>query len=161
MLSSHKKRIISAAFLIGMFSSAYAETTALPYVDTLEDDNNYCHVHTWHKVSTNDGQWTGKLVLINQAGSFVNEQCEPITEFEIDPDKPFKFGMQFEEGADFNFAYSLSMIHMDSSAKKKPICHYFISAMGPGIPQIIPLWINNPLFCNVMKSKNKTDFFVG
>ena len=151
------KKTIIPVFAALMMSSTGIQAQTIAQAD----NNNLCGAHTWHQVSTPQGDWSARLLVVNQQGSFVNEQCEEITEFNIRPGEPFTFGMRFGDEADFNFAYSLTLVHQDSKAIKKPICHYFVSAMGPGVPQIIPSWINNPSFCNVLKEKLKTDFAVG
>ena len=94
--------------------------------------------HTWHTVSTASGTWEAKLQMLNQGGSFVTREGALINDFAISPSHSQDYGFIFDDGDDFDVAYSLTMVEKSSNALlfKSKACVYVITASGPAKPDI-------------------------
>jgi hypothetical protein len=95
--------------------------------------------HTWHTVSTSDGAWHARLQMINEGGSFVARDGSALTTFAINPNLSQDFGFIFDADADFNVAYTLTLVQDEPKNAKSfssKACVYVITASGPAKPDI-------------------------
>lgn len=93
-------------------------------------------IHTWHTVSATHGSWQGKLYMINENGHFANREGNQIKDFTVQKDQSFDYGFSFEKGADFDIAYTLTLVEKTSAAFVSKACVYVITAEGPAKPDI-------------------------
>lgn len=94
--------------------------------------------HTWHTVRAENGTWDAKLQMLNQGGSFVTRDGVSLNNFTINPAKTLDYGFIFYDGADFDVAYTLTMIERNSDNLRfqSKTCVYLITASGPAKPDI-------------------------
>lgn len=95
--------------------------------------------HTWHTVSAHNGSWYGRLQMINQGGLFVGRDNAQLVTFTISPNKTQDFGFIFDQNANFDVAYTLTLTQEKSKnlmmfASKA--CVFVITASGPAKPDI-------------------------
>ncbi|CAE7431716.1 ANKRD17, partial [Symbiodinium sp. CCMP2456] len=69
-------------------------------------------VHTWHTVTAMRGIWKAELSGINEgsAAEFYSHNCSSLSTFEIEPAANTSFGFEFGPGADFDIAYTLTVV---------------------------------------------------
>lgn len=96
--------------------------------------------HTWHNVNASNGVWHGQLQVINEKGSFVGpDGMTPISEFLISPDKPQKYGFDFDLRDDFDVAYTVTLTQKAASSDTNftsKTCVFVVTAKGPADPDI-------------------------
>ena len=93
--------------------------------------------HTWHTVSTTSGTWNAKLRMINEGGSFVNRSGSSMNDFTVDANTPAEYGFTFDQGDDFDVAYTLTLTAKPSTtAFVSKTCVYVVTAKGPANPDI-------------------------
>lgn len=96
-------------------------------------------VHTWHTIRALDGNWTGKLQMLNEGGAFVTREKAPLTNFTITSDHAQDYGFIFDAGDDFDVAYTLTLKETKLAAMPQFVsktCVYVITAKGPAQPDI-------------------------
>lgn len=99
--------------------------------------------HTWHVISSTNGEWHGNLRMINEIGSFVGEDgVSSIDSFSVSTQKPLKYGFIFDPSDDFDVTYTLTMTQDDVKAFTSKACVYVITAKGPAMPDIRPVSYN-------------------
>ena len=94
--------------------------------------------HTWHTVTAASGTWDAKLQMLNQGGSFVTHDGLVVNGFSISPTHTQDYGFIFNNGDDFDVAYTLTMIEKSAHALRfqSKTCVYVITASGPAKPDI-------------------------
>ena len=117
------KILILTCSLLGIFyiPSTFSQTTP---------------VHTWHTVSTTEGTWHAKLQNLNQESYFVDRAGASINQFVIHPNRSQDYGFGFYPGADFNIAYTLTIIEESTFNFSSKACVYVITASAPATPDI-------------------------
>ena len=95
-------------------------------------------IHTWHNVSSKEGQWKIVLQPINQYAIFTDLSCNVITNATITDAIPLVYGFGFSKDADFNIAYTLTAIKQEPGFESKA-CVFVITANGPAQPDITPI----------------------
>ncbi|KTD34786.1 hypothetical protein Lmor_1319 [Legionella moravica] len=99
----------------------------------------YCPgIHTWHNVTSKDGQWKLTLQSISQEGSFSDSLCNSIHSTELGPESVFIYGFGFPKDADFDIAYTLTAVKQAPSFESRA-CVFVITAKGPAQPDITAL----------------------
>lgn len=95
--------------------------------------------HTWHNVSSTNGTWQASLQMINQDGYFVGRDTISASNFTISQNKSFDYGFGFNVGADFDIAYSLTLVQQRPQTARQftsKACVYVITASGPARPDV-------------------------
>lgn len=96
-------------------------------------------IHTWHDITTTNGQWLGRLVIASsqQAGFFADRDGNkkgPIYDFTLSNDKTFVYGFGFDVGGtDFDVSYTLTLYQQNFASKA---CVFNVSAKGPAMPDV-------------------------
>ena len=111
-------------------------TSALIFISNLALANP---VHTWHHVSTTEGVWDARLQMINEGGMFVTKDGSTLTDFTVTSSTPMEYGFAFDEGDDFNVAYTLTLTQRDTGVFRRfsnKACVFVITAAGPAQPDI-------------------------
>lgn len=95
-------------------------------------------VHTWHTITSDNGDWQGKLQMINQGGDFVTPQGNLLHAFNISPTTHQDYGFSFNRGDDFDVAYTLTLTQKNNSDNffQSKACVYVVTASGPAKPDI-------------------------
>ncbi|WP_298627468.1 hypothetical protein [uncultured Legionella sp.] len=95
-------------------------------------------IHTWHNVTSTDGQWSLTLQPINQQGVFTDSSCNTLRTATLSSDAAFIYGFGFPADADFDIAYTLTAVKKETSFESKA-CVFVITARGPAQPDIAAL----------------------
>lgn len=99
-------------------------------------------VHTWHKITAASGSWNASLRMISQEGFFVARDGTRLSDFVVEPNKPFEYGFGFPNTVNFDLAYTLTLTEQFKDSRRyfqSKACVYVISAKGPGNPDITAL----------------------
>ena len=92
--------------------------------------------HIWQTVSATQGNWQGKLQMINQGGYFVNCEGNQINQFSINKGQSFDFGFSFDKGDNFDVAYVLTLVLKTPPAFVSKACVFVITASAPAQPDV-------------------------
>ncbi|MGM9452850.1 hypothetical protein ACTAZI_05870 [Legionella bozemanae] len=98
---------------------------------------SYCPVHTWHNVSSLNGEWEVNLRMINEDGLLVDQSCQPINRVRISTANPLTYGFGFKEDATFDIAYTVTVVQSTEGARfESKTCVFVVTANGPAQPDI-------------------------
>jgi len=103
---------------------------------------NSCGIHTWHNVIANQGSWKVTLQIINQQEHawFTDQNCVKINSLTVSPTNTPKFGFGFDGQADFDVAYTLTMVQDKNSSIPQfnsKACVFIVTAKGPAKPDVV------------------------
>lgn len=122
---------------------------------------NEATAYTWHTVRTSAGEWTANIGMINEAGFFVNRKGERINSFLIDANHSYDFGFGFDDNADFNIAYSLTVVQNEKVKQfTSKACVFIITATAPAKPDIKTMSYNGAKCDSVTVPHQGVDFNV-
>lgn len=96
---------------------------------------NACPVHTLHRVSSTQGAWQARLSIISESGEFVDQDCREINDFDIAPERDYRFGLKVTDSNTFDMAYTLTLSR-DQAGFTSPTCVFVVTAKGPAIPDV-------------------------
>ncbi len=100
-------------------------------------------IHSWHNVTSQNGQWHATLKGINELSIFVAaDGITPISTFSVNPQCPAKYGFGFDPSDDFNVAYTLTLTQDSVATFSSKACVFIITANGPANPDIRPISYN-------------------
>lgn len=95
-------------------------------------------VHTWHTIKSTNGEWQGKLQMLNETGNFVTPQGNLLNAFRISTATSQDYGFSFDRDVDFDVAYTLTLTQKSNGDGffQSKACVYVITAAGPANPDI-------------------------
>ena len=112
-------------------------------MSTLATANTFdrpCGAHTWHTIYTNQEGWKGTLQMINQVDHawFMKPDCSKLNTFSMNATQQTqKFGFAFDEQADFDVAYTLTLVqNNDAPSFTSKACVFIVTAKGPAQPDV-------------------------
>jgi hypothetical protein len=116
-------------------------TLILFFVTSIALANN--PIHSWHNVTSQNGQWHATLKGINELSNFVAaDGITPVSTFSVNPQSSFKYGFSFDPKDDFNVAYTLTLTQESVESFSSKTCVFIITANGPANPDIRPISYN-------------------
>ncbi|OGT46607.1 MAG: hypothetical protein A3E83_07335 [Gammaproteobacteria bacterium RIFCSPHIGHO2_12_FULL_41_20] len=127
---------------------------------------NTCDTHTWHTIISNEGNWKATLQVINQMEHawFTDQSCSRIHSLGVSPMNLAQFGFGFDSQADFDVAYTLTLVQDKNPATShftSKACVFVITAKGPANPDVaVNSYHGAKCDWKVVKGKGE-DFYVG
>lgn len=100
--------------------------------------------HIWHTITVAEGNWTGRLQMINEvdkAWFVLPDGVTKVNAVQINPNAPQKVGfvVDFSQKPDFDMAYTVTLVKNDKASSPNMTsksCIFIVTATGPGQPDI-------------------------